>query len=388
MADIVIIGGGVMGSSAAYHLAMAGAADRVVVVEPDPTYEFASTPRSSGGVRSLHGIAENVQMTLYSHQVYGNFPALMAVDGQPGYVGWRNHGYLNLAAGADAVRVMEADWKVQRAEGADVILLERDGLAQRFPSLNVSDVDLGALALCDGSLDPYAALMGFRKKAQSLGVRYIKDKVVGIEQSGRRIAAVRLASGERLTGDLFANMAGAWAPEICDMVGMRLPVEPMRRLTFFFECRDAVEVLPTTRDWTGISVRPEGTGFIVGVTNKAEPGGWNWDVDHGWFDDVIWPRLAHRVPKFESIKLGRSWSGHYAQNRLDGNIIIGRWDEGPSNFYVFTGCSGAGLQKAPSIGRAMKELLLDGGYQTIDLTRFSYRRVVDNEPIREYGLTA
>jgi FAD-dependent oxidoreductase domain-containing protein 1 len=388
MARIIIIGGGVMGSSAAYHLAMAGAAADVTVIEPDPTYEFAATPRSSGGVRSLHSLPENIHLALYSQQVYGDFDTLMAVDGEVPHLGFRRHGYLNIANKPESAAILESAWKIQTREGARVDLLDAAGVKARFPSLHTGDVISAANAIDDGSLDPYAALTGFRKKAISLGVAYRKDRVVGIEHSGGLARGVILASGEKLAADFVVNLTGAWASEVCAMVGMKIPVEPMRRMTFYYECREDIEVLPTTRDDSGVSVRPEGKGFISGYTDKNEPGGWNWEMVPDFFERVIWGPLAHRVPKFEAIKLGRSWPGHYAMNRLDGNVIIGPWEGEMENFITATGFSGAGLQKAPAIGRAIKELVLDGGYRTIDLTRFSYRRVQENRPLREAGLTA
>jgi len=377
-----------MGSSIAYHLAMTGRAGDVCVIEPDPSYEWAAAPRSSGGVRLMHGLPENIEMSIYGREVYKDFARLMDVDGQPGGFEFLEFGYLYLAAGAEDVAEAEKNWRTQVAFGAPNDLLDRDELAARFPSMNVADIDAAIHAPQDGFIDPNAAVLGIRRKAISLGIDYIQDKVVDIEVEGGLARRVVLESGRRVAGDIIVNVAGAWGPEICAMVGMTVPVEPLSRSTFYFEIQDKIETMPLTYGPSGVTFRQEGAGFTAGLTDISVPFGFNWDVDHDLFEKVYWPALAHRVPAFEALKVKRGWGGHYAYNRMDGNTIIGKWIGGLDNFYVATGFTGAGLQKGPAIGRAMTELLLDGGYQTIDLSRMSYQRVIDDEPLLETGFKA
>ena len=388
MADIIIIGGSIMGSSIAYHLAMTGRAGDVCVIEPDPTYEWAAAPRSSGGVRLMHGLFENIEMSRYGREVYKNFAQLMNVDGLPGSFDFLEHGYLYLVAGPDDVAAAEESWKIQTGLGVPNDLLDRDELSARFPSLYVGDVDAAIHGPQDGFIDPHAAVTGFRRKATSLGVTYIKDKVVDIQVSGGLAQAVVLESGEIISSDIIVNVAGAWGPEICAMVGMEVPVQPLSRNTFYFEIQGEVETMPLTKDPGGIAFRQEGAGFTVGLTDTDVAFGFNWEVDHDLFESRFWPILAHRVPAFEALQVKRGWAGHYAFNHMDGNTIIGKWIGGLDNFYIATGFTGAGLQKGPAIGRAMTELLLNGGYQTIDLTRMSFQRVIDEKPLIEIGFTA
>jgi len=388
MADIIIIGGSIMGSSIAYHLARTGRAGDVCVIEPDPSYEWAAAPRSSGGVRLMHGLPENIEMSRYGREVYKDFARLMDVDGQPGRFDFLEYGYLYLVAGAEEIAAAEESWRVQADLGVPTEFLDRDALAARFPAMNMADIDAGIHAPHDGFVDPHAAVLGFRRKAISLGAEFIQDKVVDIEVSGGLARQVVLASGERIAGDVIVNVAGAWGPEICDMVGMNVPVEPLSRSTFYFETRGELPTMPLTKDPSGVTFRQEGAGFTAGQTDVDVPFGFNWDINHDSFETVFWPALAHRVPAFEALQVKRSWSGHYAFNRMDGNTIIGEWIGGLDNFYVATGFTGAGLQKGPAIGRAMTELLLDGGYQTIDLSRMSYQRVIDDKPLLEVGFSA
>jgi glycine/D-amino acid oxidase-like deaminating enzyme len=388
MADIIIIGGSIMGSSIAYHLAITGRAGDICVIEPDPSYEWAAAPRSSGGVRLMHGLTENIEMSRYGREVYKDFARLMDVDGQPGGFDFLEHGYLYLVAGADQVAVAEENWRTQTAHGVPNDFLDRNEVAARFPSINVSDIDAAIHAPHDGFIDPQAAVLGFRRKAIELGVEYIQDKVVDFEVADGLIRKVVLKSGERIAGKVFVNVAGAWGPEICAMVGMTVPVEPLSRNTFYFEIRGEIETMPLTKDPSGVAFRQEGAGFTAGQTDVNVPFGFDWTVKDDLFEKIYWPALAHRVPAFEALQVKRGWSGHYAYNTMDGNTIIGKWIGGLDNFYIATGFSGAGLQKGPAIGRAMRELLLDGGYQTIDLTRMSYQRVIDDEPLLETGFSA
>ncbi|MDE0728468.1 MAG: FAD-dependent oxidoreductase [Alphaproteobacteria bacterium] len=388
MADIIIIGGSIMGSSIAYHLAMTGRGGDICVIEPDPSYEWAAAPRSSGGVRLMHGLPENIEMSRYGREVYKDFAALMDVDGQPGSFEFLEHGYLYLVAGGPEIAAAEENWRIQTGLGVPNDFLDRDQVAARFLSMNVADIDAAIHAPQDGFIDPNAAVLGFRRKAISLGVTYIQDKVVDIEVAGGLARAVVLGSGARVAGDVIVNVAGAWGPEVCAMVGMRVPVEPLSRNTFYFEIRGQVETMPLTKDPSGVAFRQEGAGFTAGQTDINVPFGFDWDVHHDKFEEVFWPALAHRVPAFEALQVKRGWSGHYAYNRMDGNTIIGKWIGGLDNFYIATGFTGAGLQKGPAIGRAITELLLHGGYQTIDLSRMSYQRVIDDEPLLETGFSA
>ncbi len=170
------------------------------------------------------------------------------------------------------------------------------------------------------------------------------------------------------------------------MVGMALPVEPVRRLVYFFEIRQRLEPLPLVIDPSGLYFRPEGAGYLAGRSDPDEAPGFNFEVDYDYFEAVVWPLLAARVPAFEALKPGQAWACHYDCNTLDENLIIGPWTGGLENFHVACGLSGHGLQQAPAIGRAMAELILDGRFVTLDLSRMTYRRVSDNEPLHETGI--
>jgi glycine/D-amino acid oxidase-like deaminating enzyme len=241
-------------------------------------------------------------------------------------------------------------------------------------------------SLRDGWCDPNGLLQGFRRKAISLGAEYIADRVVDLQRSGPRVTSATLASGLKVSADAFVNAGGAWSAQLCAMVEMPLPVSPLRRFEHYFTPGQPMERLPYVKDLDRMAFRSEGRGFSGGVVNSDEPRGFNFDVDHEYFERVVWPAVAHRFPPLESAKCHRTWSGLYEQCELDGNPIIGRWRGHLDNFYVVTGFSGHGMMHAPAAGRAIAELIVHGEFRTIDLTRLGYERVARGEPYAEAGI--
>jgi glycine/D-amino acid oxidase-like deaminating enzyme len=217
-----------------------------------------------------------------------------------------------------------------------------------------------------------------------LGIRYLKDRVVDFEVAGKQVTAVRLESGDRLATESVVNAANCWGPELCEKLGMKLPVYPMHRLTFYFEIREKLEMMPLTRHISrNVSFRPQGAGYISGNTRYDVPPGFNWEIDYTYFDEAIWPGLAERVPAFEALKVMGAWAGHYDQNSFDNNAILGSWTGGLENFHIALGFSGHGLMQAPAVGRGLSELLLHGRYQTLDLSRLGYQRIRDGTPLHD-----
>ena len=384
-ADILIAGGGVIGSAAAYFMALDGRGGRIVVVEPDPLYQFAATPRASGGLRRLFSRPENIRMSQFGREFYGDFAAHVAVEGEAPDIGWSPEGYLFLVP-PEGVDGLVADAATQAGLGVRVELLDPAGVQARFPSLWVGDIGAAALSPEDGFLDPNAALQGFKRKARALGVEYRTDRVAGLEMEAGVVRRVTLASGAVVAAGAVVCAAGTWSAEVAAMAGLRLPVEPMRRFNHYFQCATPVEPLPFVKDLGGLGFRPVGTGFTGSVTDHDVPAGHDWSVDHGYFEAVAWPALARRVPAFEQLRLGDSWAGHYDRNTLDGNMILGHWPGLAHNFFTACGFSGHGLMHAPAVGRALKELVLDGGFTTLDLARMGTARVVAGEPYAELGI--
>lgn len=384
-ADVVIVGGGAIGAAAAYYLRNHTRACSVTVIERDPAYMLASTPRASGGVRRLFALPENIALSNYSIPFFERFEADMAVTGEPAVISFKKGGYLFIVP-PSAISELEQNFQTQKAHGVRVVWLDRKGIKEAFPSMTVDDLGAGVHSPDDGWLDPHSVLQGFRKKAQSLGAVFVDDEVVGVEVSSKIARAVRLRSGRRVGAGAIINAAGAWAKEICAMVGWRVPIEPMRRYEHYFEAEEAIEPLPYIKDVNRLAFRPEGKGYSGGVPTLTEPRGFNFDVDYGYFERVVWPALAARFPQFERTKERNTMSGLYDQNDFDGNPIIGPWINKLENFYLTAGFSGHGLMHAPGCGRAIAELILDGSYQSIDLSRFGWSRVTEGQRYAERGI--
>lgn len=383
--DIAIIGGGGMGAAVAYYLRLADPGVAVTVIERDPSYTLASTPRASGGVRRLFSTPENIELSNYSIPFFASFPKTMAIDGVPAEIDFHQNGYLFIVP-PEHVERLRANYEIQLDHGCNVVLLDQTEITARWPSMRVDDLGGAVHSPDDAWLDGHSVLQGFRAKAVSLGAEFRTDEVVGLEREGSVVRAAQLGSGERLLADQFVNAAGAWANDLAEMLGTSIPVHPLRRFEHYFECQEPIEALPYLKDTARLAFRPEGGGYSGGVPTLEEPRGYNFAVDNDYFDAVVWPALAHRFPQFERTRCVSTMSGLYDQNDFDGNMIIGPGLDGLENFHLLTGFSGHGLMHVPGCGRAMAELLLAGGYQTIDLTRFGWARVPAGRPLRETGI--
>ncbi|MSP49834.1 MAG: FAD-binding oxidoreductase [Alphaproteobacteria bacterium] len=388
-ADVVVVGGGGVGSSVAYHLtARPDFSGSVVVVERDPTYATASTALSAGGVRQQFSTPENIRLSLYGARFIRELGRLLEVDGDKPDINFIEGGYLFLAS-PTGVSALEANHAVQKQEGADNALLDATALAQRFPWLNPEGVALGSLGLSmEGWFDPYGLLQALKRKARTQGARYVTDTVVGLERSGDRIVAVKLASGGRIAARWVVNAAGPQAGKLAAMAGLDLPVVPRKRFVYVFDCRETLEPrLPLLIDASGAWARPEGAGYIGGISppEDQDPDSDDLDVSYDLWEETVWPTLAERIPAFETVKLQRAWAGHYDYNTLDQNGIIGPHPDVP-NFLFANGFSGHGIQQAPATGRAIAELVCEGRFTTIDLARFGYERIRRREPLTELNV--
>ena len=381
--DILIIGGGIVGSSIACFLAQAGTAGEVAVVEPDPTYEFAATPYANGGIRQLFSLPENIVMAQYGLEFFEGFARNMQIDGADADIGFRRRGYLFLSDTGDHA-TMEANHALQSSMGARVDLLDRAGLKERFPSINSDDIAVAVHSPDDAWVNPHAALMGLRNKARSLGVTYLQDRVVDWSAAQECAREVTLESGQVIAADTFVLSAGAWSASLGDRIGLSLPVEPMCRESHYFTTPAEIEDLPFLKAESHLAFGPEGLGYAGGLPDWDQPAGFGLQPHPTRFEDEVWPAIAHRVPALETLRLERSWIGHYARNTFDLNAIIGRWRQG--NVYMACGYSGHGIMQAPATGLALSELILRGRLETLDISALSYRRIEEGRPYREKGV--
>ncbi len=385
---VIIIGGGIVGSAAAFFLARAGA--DVVVIEADFSYAKATSPQGAGGVRQQFSVPENIEQSIFSIDFYRNFKQHMQGIPDMPDLDFREQGYL-FVVGRDGEHTLRANEARQRSMGVTTHLMDRDELRQKFPSILRDDIAAACYTPDDGWVDPNAALWGFRRAAQHYGAIYKEARVSAIQATGHKAEAVILSNGDRIAAGHVVNCAGPWVDDIARMTGASLPVAPMCRVQHFWHCPHPMEALPLVKDESGLFFRPEGDGFAGGRPSFDIDPGFVEDIYRGffatYFEDTVWPMLAALVPNFESLRLKRSWAGHYAQNLLDGNMIIGAYSEGHQNLITACGFSGHGLMHAPAVGRAISELVLHGDYQSIDLSRLGMDRVHRKKPYPEIGIT-
>lgn len=389
-ADVVIVGGAIVGSATATFLARRPDwHGRIVVVERDFTFRTSSTTLSAASIRLQFSTPLNIEISRFGVEVIRRPGAWLAVEGQPApQVDFVEGGYLFLATEA-GIPILQSNHAVQREHGVNVVLLTPAEIQARFPWMQVDDLAGGSLGLADeGWFDAYALLQAFRAKARSLGVEEVTGEVVEVERSGGRATGVRLADGRHIEADWVVNAAGPRAGGVAGMAGLRLPVSPRKRMVFHFDCRTRIADAPLTIDTSGVYFRPEGPNYIAGSSPRGtqpDPDTLDLEVDRSWFEEVIWPAIAHRVPAFEAIRLLDAWAGHYEVNTLDHNAVIGPHPDLP-NFLFANGFSGHGLQQAPAAGRALSEWIATGDYETIDVRPLGYERIAANQPYEELNV--
>tara|TARA_B100000674_G_scaffold497538_1_gene531671 strand:+ start:1136 stop:2323 length:1188 start_codon:yes stop_codon:yes gene_type:complete len=386
--DVIIVGGAVIGSSIAWHLT--GRDDfkgRVLVIEKDSTYEFCSTALSAASIRQQFSTPINIEMSAYGIQFLHNLNRDLDPDVD---IALHEKGYLILATdqGRDILRQNHA---TQTEFGGDIIWMEPDELAAKYPWMNTSDLSAGCWGRTgEGWFDAYSLMQSFRKQARRRGADYIDGEVVEVLRDGDQVTGVVLKDGRRFGCGQLVNAAGTGGSKVARMAGLEIPVEPRKRCIFVFNCRDAEDInatCPMLIDPSGLYVRPEGEFFITGIAppKDRDPECWDFEVDHSLFDDIIWPSLYERCERFEAIKVVNAWAGHYSYNLLDQNAILGRHTD-VKNFIFANGFSGHGLQQSPAVGRGIAELIATNGYETLDLSVFGYERIRDNAPVLELNV--
>jgi glycine/D-amino acid oxidase-like deaminating enzyme len=373
-----VIGGGVMGSSIAWHLKSDPTfTGSVVVVERDPTYTRASSALSASSIRQQFSTPLNIHLSRYGIGFLRQARQVLDVD-----LGLKEPGYLFLASPAGEA-VLKANHTIQKAERCAVELLDPAALRGRFPWISTEGVVNASHGTAnEGWFDGPALMQAFRRKARDLGAEYVADEVVGLAPH-----AVTLRSGRRIEAGTVVLAAGPWSGEVAALAGVALPVEPRRRSVFVFDVRQPPGPTPLTIDPSGTWFRPEGR-FYIGGTTPAEgndPPSAPLEVQHQEWDDMVWPTLAHRVPAFEAAKVVNSWAGYYEYNTFDQNGIVGRHPAIESLVFA-TGFSGHGIQQSPAVGRAVAELIVHGSYRTLDLSPFGYERISRGRPIRELNV--
>lgn len=388
--DVVIVGGAAVGSSIAFWLSQgAGSKFSVLVVERDSSYEFSSTALSTSAIRQQYSNPINVLISQFGIEFINAFANRMApfFEGESApNLGFKEHGYLYCCS-PEGVESAKSRVELQRSLGAHTVFLEPGPLKDRFPWLNVDDLGGGSWgSKAEGWFDSMGMLNGLRRAARASGVEYIDNAVTGLDLADDQVVAAHLSTGDRISCGILVNAAGPRAQQVAGMAGLSIPVVPSKRHSFVFASATPIPGrMPNVIDLSGTFVRPEGELFLTGNTplDANDPTDYDdFETRHEEFDDRIWPSLWHRIPSFDALRVMQSWTGHYEYNTLDHNGIVG-FHPRVTNFMFANGFSGHGLQQSPAVGRAVSELILHGGFRTLDLSPFAYDRIERNEPFLE-----
>ncbi len=380
--DIIIVGGGVIGSSIAYNLLNDGYKGNIDIFEKDKIYEFSSTPRSAGGIRQLFTTGINIQIGKYGLEKYLSFPEDMKIGDEPAEIDFKQHGYLFLADTKFGMEQLEKQAKLQHEYDVNSELLYGEELLKVIPELNIEDLVGGLYSSEDGYLDPYSVMQGYARKARELGAVYHYASIKEIIQSNGNVSGVKSTDNEVYNASIVINCAGPWAPKLSEAAGLPIPVVPLKRQVIQFNIAESLEKqLPLTVNPDGVYFRHEGSSIISGCSEDVKP-----EIDFKWkrsfFMDQLWPSLAHRVSNFERAKIQSGWAGMYSHNTEDQNAIIGEHPD-LTGYYLAVGFSGHGMQQAPAVGKALSEKIRTGEYQTIDFAPLRFERFAENDLLIE-----
>jgi FAD-dependent oxidoreductase domain-containing protein 1 len=384
--DVLIAGGGAIGSAIAYFLSHQPAfSGSLVVVEPDPTYAFAASARSASSIRQQFSTPLNIALSAFGMEF---LRAQGACGRDLGDMGLVESTYLLLSSAA-GLHALTRNIEVQRRCGVSAQMYDANALASRYPWINVADLAAAAdTGHGEGWFDGYALLRALRLSNQGRGVRYLRDRVDSLIMKGSdKVEGVRLRGGDTLRCRWLINSAGTCSRILAAHAGIDVPVYPRKRTVFVFSSPTSIRNCPLLVDTSGLWFRPDGEKYLCGPSPRIDPNVEpdDFEVDHRLFEDVAWPALAHRVPAFEAARATSAWVGHYDYNVFDQNAFVGPCEAVP-NFILACGFSGHGLQHAPGIGRALAELIAFGEYRTIDLTPFSHARYSRGQPLREFNV--
>jgi glycine/D-amino acid oxidase-like deaminating enzyme len=383
--DIIIVGGGIIGSSIAYHLLNDDLHSTVAVLDKDLSYEFASTPRSMGGIRQQFSTEINIRICLSSIEAIERFDEEMAVDGEPAHAEYHPRGYLFLADETNW-EALQKQYRLQQSLGVDVTLLTPEEVKDLIPHMNIDGLLGASFGRRAGYMDAFGLLQGYQRKAKSLSAKYIQAEVVEILRRKERVFGIRTSKGDVLEGACVVIAAGAWAAEVGGMAGVELPVEPTLQMAFCFDPAEKFDYdLPFTFDPQGQWFRHESGKQVLTGKDRNEDPTFRLDWDRRYFEEELWPRLAGLIPPFECLKLMRGWGGLYAVNKLDHNALLGAYP-GLDGLYVAGGFSGHGLMQAPAVGKGMSELIRTGRYETIDLSPLGLDRIFTGRRVLEEGV--
>ncbi len=387
-ADVVVIGGGVVGSAAAWRLRADGLGGRVVVVERDRTYARASSWLAMGGIRQQFGSTVCARMVQHSVELWRVFDERAKTAAHAPRAWFRQRGYLFLADDANA-ETLTAREAAQREAGVEQRRLSVDEIRALVPGLMLDDIRFGLFGPHDGYADPREVLGGLRAMAEAAGAEYLDDEVIGIDVEGGRVCGVRLASGTRVASPVVVNAAGARAGRVAALAGLTVPVEPVRQLLFrctlpqTWPTRFPMVIDPGGVHWRHDDAVTAGgpDRIILAFTKWDEPAGENFACDDARWHDEFYPALVRRLPGAADVTDVHGWAGLYEMTP-DHNPVLGEHPSLPGLIFA-SGFSGHGLMMSPATGVVVSELVRVGESRTFDIRPFAVDRFERGAPVRD-----
>jgi len=378
-ASAVIIGGGVMGVSTAYHLAARGCQD-VVLLEKAAFLGSEATGKCAGGIRYQFSTEINVRLSLLSLPMLVNFEEEL---GQQIDLRWT--GYLFLLDNDADVCAYQAQVSMQNRLGVPSRMLSHDEAAQMVPLLNAADIMGGAYHARDGLADPSGVVQGYAAGARRQGVQLLTGvEVTGIRVQAGKVTGVQTSQGA-IDAPVVVNAAGPWAGQVAAMAGVQLPISPVRRqIAVTTPLPDVPADFPFVIDFSrNLYFHREGRGVLTGQSNVNEPPGFNQSVDHNWTEQHL-DNAIFRFPLLAKAGLLREWAGLY-EVTPDAHPVIDRLAD-PLGFYVVAGFSGHGFMHGPAAGLLMSELILDGQARSLDIQQLRLSRFAEGDLVKEHNV--
>ncbi len=369
--DVLIIGGGVIGCSIAYHLTRRGCRN-VVVVERN-TIGSGSTAKAAGGFRQQFSYETNVRLAMYSINFFEHFHERLELPPDAEGVDFHQIGYLFLLSTPEAFTTFERSAALQQRLGLPVEVLTPEQVGSRWPWLSVHDLVGATYCPTDGYGRPHNVMQAFATQAQRLGASFVEGaEVSAITRKAARIMTVETNQGSFSPGSVII-CAGPWSGELGRLAGVEIPVQPLRRMCFVTDPFDAIpQDAPMTIEMPNtFHFRPEGAGFMLGTSDQDEPYGFHTTMRWEWLERVM-EDAAKRVPVLEQAKIHHGWAGLY-ETSPDHNAILGPIP-GVENLLVATGFSGHGVMQSPATGMIMSEFILDGKAHTLDVSDLGIER--------------
>ncbi|HUF00284.1 MAG TPA: FAD-dependent oxidoreductase [Anaerolineales bacterium] len=377
-ADIVIIGGGVMGASVAYQLAKCGIKS-IVLVEKEEFFGTGATGRCAGGVRYQFSTEINIKLSLESLPMLERFKDEIGQD-----VNYRQCGYLLVANNDEDAGAFKHNVELQNRLGVPTQLLSGDEVRARLPLMQFDDAMAGTFNQKDGLVDPNSVVAGYIGGAQKMGVRALtRAEVTGIRISGDQVEAVETTRGVIRTRTIL-NAAGPWAGQIGQMAGVQLPIIPIRRQMFTTNAlKEIPEDFPFVIDFgQSLYFHREGEGLLVGMSNQKEKPGFDQNVDEE-FELENFDAAITRLPILERASRASHWAGLY-EVTPDAHPIFG--GSSVRGFTICTGFSGHGFMHGPVAGKLMSEYILEGRFSTVDVSMLDLARFEEERLIKEYNV--